>query len=202
MRVYDSTKFRLKLQLPGAISIMNSFALFTDVSLQPQLRLGIGTYLLVPVSFLQKEPGAIVPGEVSAQLKFKKFTETSSTKLEVQTVLWALKSSRQEMNGSFSGSLQIYTDSQCVAGLVRRRDRLLNSDFVAKRSGRPLANALLYRDFYEVYDQFGFQLHKVAGHSPATSHDTVQRIFSYVDRGVRQKLTEWLGAPEFHKNTS
>ena len=35
---------------------MNSFALFTDVSLNPQRKLGVGGYLLVPVSFLENEP--------------------------------------------------------------------------------------------------------------------------------------------------
>jgi ribonuclease HI len=172
---------------------MNSFALFTDVSLNPQRKLGVGGYLLVPVPFLELEPHDIAQGEVSARLKIKRFAETSSTKLEVQTVLWALEDSWQELTGSALGSLRIYTDSQCVAGLLRRRDGLLNSDFCARRSGRPLANAPLYRAFYAAYDQLGFQLIKVSGHSRASSHDTIQRIFSYVDREVRKALTLWLG---------
>lgn len=173
---------------------MNSFALFTDVSVNPQRKLGVGGYLLVPVPFLEIEPHDIEQGEVSARLKIKRFAETSSTKLEVQTVLWALENSREELTSSALGSLQIYTDSQCVAGLVRRRANLINSDFIAKRSGRPLTNALLYREFYTAYDQLGFQLIKVSGHSRASSHDTVQRIFSYVDREVRKALIR--GIPE------
>jgi ribonuclease HI len=172
---------------------MNSFALFTDVSLNPQRKLGVGGYLLVPVPFLEIEPHDIEQGEVSARLKTKRFAETSSTKLEVQTVLWALENSREELTGTAPGSLRIYTDSQCVAGLVRRRAGLIQSDFLARRSGRPLANAHLYREFYAAYDQLGFQLIKVAGHSRTCSHDSVQRIFSYVDREVRKALTLWLG---------
>ena len=163
---------------------MNVFALFTDVSLDPRSRLGVGGYLLVPVSLLESEPLAIEQNDVSARLKVSRFAETSSTKLELQTVLWALEDAREEIGDS--GRLRIYTDSQCVAGLLQRRAGLISSDFVAKRSGRPLANALLYRAFYEAYDRLGFQLHKVAGHSPAGSHDAVQRIFSFVDREVRR----------------
>jgi ribonuclease HI len=171
---------------------MNSFALFTDVSVNPQRKLGVGGYLLVSVSFLENEPHDIERGEVSARLKIKRFVETSSTKLEVQTVLWALEDLQEELSGSALGSLQIYTDSQCVAGLVRRRADLINGDYLAKRSGRPLTNAPLYRAFYAAYDQLGFQLIKVPGHARACSHDTVQRIFSYVDREVRKALTLWL----------
>jgi len=175
---------------------MNSFALFTDVSMNPQRKIGVGGYLLVPVPFLEIEPHNIQRDAVSVRLKTKRFAETSSTKLEVQTVLWALDELREELAGSALGSLQIYTDSQCVVGLPGRRADLINSDFIAKRSGRPLSNAPLYRAFYAAYDQIGFQLVKVAGHSRACSHDTVQRLFSHVDREVRKALAMWLKGSE------
>ena len=35
---------------------MNSFALFTDVSVNPQRKLGVGGYLFVPMPFLEIEP--------------------------------------------------------------------------------------------------------------------------------------------------
>jgi len=171
---------------------VNSFALFTDVSVNPQRKLGVGGYLLVPVSFLDNEPDKIKWEEVSSRLKTRVFADTSSTRLEVQTVLWAAENLREEFSGAAFGRLQIYTDSQCVAGLVRRRAALLNNDFIARRSGKQLKNTLLYRAFYEAYDQLGFQLIKVSGHSPANTHDPVQRIFSYVDREVRKVLTLWL----------
>lgn len=174
---------------------MNSFALFTDVSLNPQFKVGIGGYLFVPMSFLENEPHAIEQGEVSAQLEIKRFTETSSTKLEVQTVVWALDHLRGKLVGSAGWNLAVYTDSQCIAGLRGRRAGLEQSDFIAKRSGQPLTHAALYRDFYSAYDQQCFELIKVSGHSRTSSHDTVQRIFSYVDRGVRKALSLWLDLP-------
>ena len=167
---------------------MNRFALFTDVSVNPQRKVGVGGYLLVPLSFLEQEPHTVVQGAVSNLLKTRKFEETSSTKLELQTVLWALDDVLEELTGSSCGSLQIYTDSQCVAGILARRAALTNADFIAKRSGQPLAHAPLYRAFYAKYDQLGFQLIKVAGHASTHTHDTVHRIFSYVDRDVRKEL--------------
>jgi ribonuclease HI len=171
---------------------MNSFALFTDVSVNPQCKLGIGGYLLVPASFLDTELHGIERSELSAWIKIKRFDETSSTKLEVQTVLWALEDSWEELTGSASVSLKIYTDSQCVAGLMGRRSGLEESDFIAKRSGRELTNADLYRKFYAAHDLLGFQLIKVQGHSNAGSHDSVQRIFSFVDREVRKAFALWI----------
>jgi ribonuclease HI len=165
------------------------FALFTDVSLNPQRKIGVGGYLLLPVPFLERKTHDIEQGEVSARLIIRRFAESSSTKLELQTVLWALENSREELSCSVPGSLRIYTDSQCVAGLLGRRAGLTERDFLSGRSGRPLINAHLYRAFYEASDQLGFQLVKVSGHSLASSHDTVQRIFSYVDREVRKALT-------------
>jgi ribonuclease HI len=167
---------------------MNGFALFTDVSLNPQRKVGVGGYLLVHVQFLEREPHGIEQSEVSSRLKMKMFEETSSTKLEVQTVLWALESSWEDLIGSAGGDLRIYTDSQCVAELLRRRSGLESSDFIARRSGRQLPHASLYRAFYAAYDQLGFQVIKVAGHSRACFHDTVHRIFSNVDKEVRKEL--------------
>ena len=60
---------------------MNSFALFTDVSMNPQRKIGVGGYLLVPLPFLEIEPHNIERDAVSARLKIKRFAETSSTKL-------------------------------------------------------------------------------------------------------------------------
>lgn len=171
---------------------MNRFAIFTDVSLNPQRQLGVGAYLLVPASFLDHEPHRIERAAVAARLRFRRFTATSSTKLEIQTVLWALDDYLAESNGADPGPLQVYTDAQCVAGLPGRRVGLESSDFIARRSGQPLRNATLYRAFYAASDELGFTLCKVAGHARASSHDTVQRVFACVDQEARSALATWL----------
>jgi len=170
---------------------MNSLALFTDVSSNPQRKCGVGACLLLPASYLENEPHVIDRAEISSKLRFKRFADTSSTKLEVQTVLWALENFQTD--ASFApGSLQVFTDSQCVTGLPGRRAALEANRFLSKRSGQLLTNAPLYRALYAEIDKLGFELVKVAGHSRACSRDTVQQIFSCVDQEVRRALTIWM----------
>jgi ribonuclease HI len=171
---------------------MNSFALFTDVSLNPKLNFGVGAYLLVPAFFLEVSPHSIERPEVTERLVFRRFECTSSTTLEVQTVLCALEGYRDVLKSSESVKLQIYSDSQCVTGLLRRRPGLEAKGFLSKRARHQLKNACLYRRFYEFYDELGFEIIKVAGHTRSCSHNTVNRIFSLVDRNVRKILNLWM----------
>lgn len=171
---------------------MNSFALFTDVSLHPQRKLGVGACLLVPAALLNTEPDAISRAEVTTLIKFRRFAETSSTRLELQTVLWAVEIYWAEFNRSDSVKVLIHTDSQCVAGLLARRAMLEAKGFIATCSGRPLTNTPLYRAFYILQDKLGFEVIKVAGHSRAASHSSAERIFSYIDQEARRALNLWM----------
>jgi len=175
--------------------VMSRFALFTDVSSNPQRKCGVGAYLLLPASCLENLPHEIDRVEISAKLRFKRFADTSSTKLEVQTVLWALENLPSQCCGSAPGNLQVFTDSQCVAGLPGRRAGLEANQFLSRRSGQLLTNAPLYQALYAAYDNLGFQLVKVAGHTRACTRDTVQQIFSCVDTEVRKALSLWLAEP-------
>jgi ribonuclease HI len=169
---------------------MSSFALFTDVSLNPQQRLGIGACLLLTLP-LPLEPD---PARLASLLHYSRFAETSSTRLELQTVLLGLQLYREQHPGAGRGALTLYSDSQAVVGLPGRRTRLEGRSFGSARSGGQLAHADLYRDFYAAVDELGFALVKLAGHSPAAGHSGVQRIFAAVDRGARQELQRWLAS--------
>ena len=167
---------------------MNSVALFTDVSLNPKSKCGVGAYLILPASFLDIPPHRIERSLVADRLVIRTFESTSSTKLEVQTVLWALEVYRNEYVFSGPVKLVVYSDSQCVAGLLKRRPVLETTGFIGRSTHRLLKNAALYRTFYEFHDELGFEVIKVAGHAPSDSHDTIHRIFSYVDKEVRKAL--------------
>jgi ribonuclease HI len=166
---------------------MNSDAIFTDVSLHPQLRSGVGGFLVIPSSFLVEPSQIRTRDEVAERLVLRRFEKTSSTELEVRTVLWALEEYLEE-KGSVPGNLRIYTDSQCVSSLLKRRPRLEAKAFISKRTDRPLKNAPLYRRFYQLYDELGFEVIQVAGHSRSSSQDPIHRIFSWIDREVRKAL--------------
>ncbi|MBI5057795.1 MAG: GIY-YIG nuclease family protein [Nitrospirae bacterium] len=167
---------------------INDLALFTDVSVSPGLKLGVGAYVIIPASFLHASSKVIGRLEIAGRIKVRRFEGTSSTRLELQTVLWALKENRQLPHGS----LTIYSDSQCVTGLLKRKPRLLARGFISKKTNRQIGNASLYRAFYELHDELGFHVVKVAGHSRSRTHDTAHRIFSFVDKEARKVLKVWL----------
>ena len=169
-------------------ALVKDFALFTDVSASPGLRLGVGAYVMIPASLLEASSGVIGRPEITGQLKVRRFEGASSTRLELETVLWALAENRQGPRGS----LRIYSDSQCVAGLLKRKPRLLTGGFLSKRTNRELGNASLYRAFYEFHDELGFQVVKVDGHPGSRARDTAHRIFSFVDKQARKDLKIWL----------
>jgi ribonuclease HI len=177
---------------------MDSDAIFTDVSLHPKLRSGVGGYLVVPYSFLVGSSQNIPRLEVAERLVLRKFEDTSSTELEVRTVLWALEEYQKE-KGSGPGHLRIYTDSQCLAGLLKRRLGLEDKAFISKRTKRPLKNAPLYGRFYQFYDELGFEIIKVTGHTRSSSQDRVHRIFSRVDKEVRKALNHFCHSHEQRK---
>ena len=209
---------------------MNSFALFTDVSLNPRLKLGVGCYLLVPDSFLEVSPQNIERTEVAERLILRRFDAASSAELEVRTALWAFEDCRDKWiasdiprgfaTGSVSkynektipcieiscglagGSLQLkasgplklrlYTDSQCIAGLLKRRTGLEANRFLSRKTNLLLKNAFLYRTFYEFHDELGFEVTKVKGHTPSCSRDAVHSMFSSIDREARKALKLWI----------
>ena len=74
------------LESPNCRSIYSP-SLFTDVSLDAGKKCGIGTYLLMPVSFLREKNQSISREDIALRLKIHRFENTSSTRLEIQTVL-------------------------------------------------------------------------------------------------------------------
>jgi len=172
---------------------MNRFALFTDASLNPLRKLGVGAWLVIPHAYLTAAPGSSAGADIAGQVRTRRFEDTSSSKLELQTVLWALEEYGSSITASRPVELTIYSDSQCVAGLLKRRRSLEGRSFLSGRTHRQLGNTPLYRRFYALYDRCAFTIIPVKGHSPSCSHDTAHRIFSLVDRRARQELKRWMG---------
>lgn len=176
---------------------MSSHVLFTDVSVNPQSRLGVGVCLLLPIQFLNTHCDAIDRAELSSNCFSRRFTDTSSTLLELQTVIWGLSLYKDKVAKPLRVDLQLYTDSQSVVGLSRRRESLESNGYHSLRTGLPLANASLYRDFFIISDELGFEVVKIVGHSRASAHDSLKRIFSVVDRCARRELGLWLNPEKY-----
>lgn len=167
---------------------MKNFVLFTDASVDPILKLGIGACLILPASFLDAPFPGIEKSDITRLITMRRFEATSSTKLELETVLWALDEHRKRSKGR----LNVYTDSQCIGGLLKRKPGLLCRDFLSRTTNLPLRNSSLYRKFYALHDELAFKVIQVDGHSKTRTRDTVHRIFSIVDLEARRTLKLWM----------
>ena len=154
--------------------------LFSDGSVNPKTKVGYGAWLLIPAPQVSTEG-------LAAQVNVRRFAPTSSTQLELQTLLLALSGIE-----SPCGKIRIYTDSQTIIGLPQRRERLQQNDYCA-RSGRRLNHAALYGEFYRLLDRFDCEFVKLAGHLPAGQKTEIDRLFSLVDKASRQALREETG---------
>lgn len=154
---------------------MDKLYLFTDGSVHVQSKMGYGAYLILN----EKE---LFADNLKQRVRTKRFENTSSAKLELQTLLWALSELPPDVQQIIN-----YTDSQNIVQLVDRRHRLEQSNFCSK-SGKPLKNAELYKQFYEFYDSINCEFRKVKGHQPSHLKDEIERIFSLVDKASRKAL--------------
>lgn len=64
-------------------------------------------------------------------MRVKRFEQTNSTKLELQTLLWALSETIALGRGG-DMVLTVYTDSQSIIGLPGRRTRLEESNYFSR----------------------------------------------------------------------
>ena len=115
-------------------------------------------------------------------MKVRRFEHTSSTKLELQTLLWALSDIQ-----ALGRKVIVYTDSQNIMGLQGRRDRFEQNDYRSKKNKR-LNNYELYQEFYRMTDQLDCELVKVGGHQVSNQKDDIDRLFTLVDRASRNAL--------------
>ena len=154
---------------------MDELMLFTDGSVNTLSRIGYGAYLAVP-------EGELSLGSLMASVKLRRFEDTSSTKLELQTLIWALNDIQ-----TLGSRVIVYTDSQNIMGLRGRRDRLEQSDYHSKKNKR-LNNYELYQEFFKMTDQLGCEFVQVRGHKVSNQKDDIDWLFTLVDRASRNAL--------------
>lgn len=112
----------------------------------------------------------------------KLFTDTSSTKLELQTLLWALNELKE-----VDCAITVFTDSQNIIGLKDRRERFEKNNYYTSKN-KIIANAELYQAFYKITDKFECTFVKVKGHKLSKDKDKIDRLFTFVDRASREEL--------------
>lgn len=156
---------------------MDELMLFTDGSVNAQSKIGYGAYLTVSGDEQSLDL-------LRANVNVKRFEHTSSTKLELQTLLWALNDVQIQAPGR---RLTAYTDSQTIVGLQGRRARLEQNDYYSKKNKR-LNNYELYQEFFRMTDQLDCEFVKVRGHLESNQKNNIDRIFSLVDKATRNAL--------------
>jgi len=156
---------------------MKELHLFADGSVDTKSKVGYGAYLLVADTGLSLD-------QLNSQIKVQRFEQTSSTRLELQTLLWALG----EVEAA-ECKLTVYSDSQNIISLPARRERLEANDFRSKQN-RQLNNYQLYQDFYRLTDQQNCKFVKVCGHQASKQKSLIDQFFTLVDRASRKALRE------------
>lgn len=157
---------------------MIKIKLFTDSSVNPQEKIGFGAYLRITdesVPLLEMKKG----------IKTKKFIDTSSTKLELQTLIWALDEIEK------ASLIEVYTDCQNIIGLENRRKKLESNDYKSSK-GKLMNNHDLYKLFFEKIDKLNLIFIKVKGHKKSSLKDEIDNIFNLVDKASRNALREEL----------
>ena len=157
---------------------MKKIKLFTDSSVNPQLKIGFAAFLKVTDEKVSLE-------EIKKDIKIKRFENTSSTKLELQTFLWAI----EEINLNTSFLIEVYTDCQNIIGLPNRKEKIQSLNYHSS-SGKLLNNSELYKDFFKLLEKYNCEFIKVKGHKKNSLKDEIDDIFNLVDKASRNALRE------------
>lgn len=160
-----------------------------DSSVNPQSKIAFASYLI-------KYDESIDLKSLKNSIKSKMFTNTSSTKAELQAFLWALDEILKNRNLEQDLQIKVYTDCQNIISLNERKDKLEKSNFYSK-TGKLLINAILYKEFFKKTKDLKIEFIKVKGHKKSSSKDDIDSIFSLVDKASRTYLRDYLnGAAE------
>ncbi|MDA3908518.1 MAG: ribonuclease H [Sulfurimonas sp.] len=152
--------------------------LFTDGSANPQEKIGFGAYLLL------NEDELLSTTLSKDDVVTKRFEDTSSSKLELEAMLWALN----EINVKDS-KIVIFTDCQNIIGLKGRRDRFEKNNYMTKKNTL-IRTHELYKEFYILTDAIECNFVKVKGHKKPEDKNMIDKIFTLVDKAARDALRE------------
>ncbi len=157
---------------------MQIIKLFCDASVDPTSGIGFGACLLVSHDYPVIE-------KLAKDIHIRRFEATTAARLELQTLLWALHELIPQQ-----ARVVVHTDSQTVCQLPQRQQRLEANNFCSS-TGRPLNNADIYREFFQVYAAGTINFCKQQGHLPALERRLDDQIFRLVDQASRKALRQY-----------
>ena len=164
-----------------------SFSIFTDASLNQKTNTGFGAYLIL----LNNEIENFSSEEMNHKVKLEKFFESSISKLEIKILIYALTELKNKFEDTdFYPLITVYTDSQGITELNKRRQKLESSAFLSRNTKKELNNTALYKEFFVLQDKLNFKIIKVKGHSKTVEKSNIEKIFTLVDRASRKALRD------------
>ncbi len=120
-------------------------------------------------------------------IKTIKMNETNNVRTEIKGIILALQTLGTQFS-DYPSDVALFTDCNAVVNLVGRRSYLEANKYISKKSKSVLANADIYKEFFELFDKFQPKIIWVKGHSPQKDYDLIQKNFSFIDRLVRKEL--------------
>ena len=160
---------------------MTNLMLFTDASVDCKSRVGYGAYLMVSDATLELTV-------LKEKIILRHFENTSSTTLELQTLLCALDDIAV-VNYQTDMTVTIYTDSQNIITLPARRVGFEKNNYYS-RNGKRLNHCELYQQFYRATERLHCHFVKIIGHQTKHKKDHIDEMFSLVDKASRAALRE------------
>ena len=157
--------------------------LFIDGSADPRSRIGYGCYLFIEGVYPEDKS----EDYIRKNLKFKKFFPTTSTRLEMQTLLWALTEIKNRVESGIEFII-VYSDSQNIIQLPKRKTQLQLREFKTKSGDTNLNLAGLYQDIFKMLQKYQCKFVKLAGHSKKEGKNRIEKVFMQVDRAARKAL--------------
>lgn len=154
---------------------MNNIMLFTDGSVNNVSKTGYGAYLIIDGS--ESDGKTLI-----SKIKIKKFENTTSVKLELQTMLWAL-----ENIGLSEHRITIYTDSQNIISLKKRRGKFEENNYLTSKK-KLIENYKFYQDYFRITDRLNCEIIKVKGHIKSDKKTYIDKYFTMVDKASRKAM--------------
>lgn len=154
---------------------------YCDGSFSPQLKIGVGAILHLLDGDWEKRSEM-----TGLEIRTKVMPSTSIARIELMTAIWALS------DPDLAQGAQLFTDCKMIEGLPERRMKLDINHYQSRRTGLALANADLYEQFFNIFDEVRPRITWIKGHASALERTEHQRVFSLVDRRAREVLREHL----------
>jgi len=158
---------------------MHHLHIFIDGSVNTPFNVGYGACLVV------SDLGTSIES-LKDMVTVKRFEQTSSTKLELQILLWVLSEIITITDGD-NLQLTVYTDSQNIMGLPQRRTHLEQSNYFSSKN-RQLRNYELYQEFYRLTSALNCSFIKLKGHQASSKKNEIDKLFGLVDQASRRAL--------------